>query len=235
MEQLIGYFKDKNVSKVLDVGTGPGHFIEGLQKVFPEADFTGVDPDENSLDEARVNHPYANFEKMGGEALTFDDDSFDIATISMALHHLTDVQKTLSEMKRVVKSDGWIIVKELYADNLNSAQEVHKQMHHFRSRIDRIKGIVHNESFKRQEILDQIKAAGFEVELTFDYTRSAKALNNSEIAERKAKLYTALDSIKGCKEYDELAQEIPKLEAALEKHGFQMASRLVVVARVEKT
>lgn len=235
MEKLIDYFKDKKVNKVIDVGTGTGHFIQGLKQVFPEAIFTGVDPDEKSLKEAKANYPEVNFKEMGGEALAFADDSFDIATISMALHHLSNVQKTLSEMKRVVKPGGWIIVKELYADNLNPAQEVHKQMHHFRSRIDRINGIVHNESFKRQEILDEIKASGLDVELTFDHTRSAIALTNSEIDERKVKLYTALDSVLGCAEYDELAAQIPILEAALEKHGFQMASRLVVVARVAKS
>jgi hypothetical protein len=52
-------------------------------------------------------------------------------------------------MQRIVKTGGWIIVNELFSDNLNPAQEVHKMFHHFRSKIDRLTGIYHNETFEK--------------------------------------------------------------------------------------
>ncbi len=78
-----------------------------------------------------------NFEQGIAERLPFSTGTFDVASISMALHHLTKVSKGLHEMKRVVKKGGWIIVNEIISDNLNPAQEVHKIYHHFRSRVDR--------------------------------------------------------------------------------------------------
>ncbi len=234
MEKLIEYFKHKQVDRVLDVGTGPGNFIKVLQDVFPQAEFTGVDPDSNSLKEARDELPDVEFNLMTGEQLSFEDDSFDVAAISMALHHLNDVQLTLSEMKRVVRPGGWIIVNELFSDGLNPAQQVHKRMHHFRSKIDRINGVVHNESFTRRQILDQLKESGLTIELRFDHKKATNPSTSEEIAERKLKLWTALETINGRPEYSEMAKEIPSIEADLERHGYEMATRIVVVARVQK-
>lgn len=234
MEQLVDFFKDKNISKVLDVGTGPGHFIKVLQQAFPGARLTGVDPDQGSLEEARQNFPGVDFREMKGEQLDFPDDSFDVAAISMALHHLADIRKTLNEMQRVVKPGGWIVVNELYSDNLNPAQEVHKSMHHFRSKIDRMNGIVHNEAFPRQGILKKVEDSGLIVELYFDHKKPAEPPTPEDINERKGKLWTALETIKDRPEYHELASEIPNIEARLDQHGFEMATRLVVVARVSK-
>lgn len=234
MKQLINFFSDKRIARVLDVGTGPGHFIKVLHEVFPGATITGVDPDEDSLKKAAETHPDAEFKQMSGERLDFENDCFDVAAISMALHHLSDVQQTLLEMKRVVRSGGWIVVNELFSDEQNLAQEVHKRMHHFRSRIDRMNGIIHNESFTRKEIVELIEKAGLTIELKFEFQNLAQTPSSEEIEERKSKLWEALDQIKGRPEYDEMATEIPEIEAALEKHGFEMATRLVCVARVRK-
>lgn len=232
MKQLADFFKNKKVLKVLDVGTGPGHFIKVLKEVFPEASVTGVDPDSDSLAKAAKEYPEFQFQQMTGEKLNFEDNSFDVASISMALHHLSDIQAALHEMKRVVTPGGWIIVNELFSDGLNPAQKVHKRMHHFRSRIDRMMGDIHNEAFTRKEIVDQIEKAGLKIELKFEFRNPAQTPSAEEIEERKLKLREALKQIEGRPEYNEMALEIPEIEAALEKHGFEMATRLVSVARV---
>jgi len=234
MKELIDFFQDKNVATLLDVGTGPGNFIKVLKQAFPEASFTGVDPDTTSLEKAKEDFPDATFQKMTGEKLEFEDNTFDVASISMVLHHLSDVQKTLAEMKRVVKPGGWIVVNELFSDNLNPAQEVHKQMHHFRSKIDRMKGVVHNDSFTRKEILEQVEKVGMQIGINFDYKNPPKTVTKADIDERKAKLYEAVETIKDREEYEGMLAEIPEIEAELEKHGFEMATRLVVVGLVLK-
>jgi ubiquinone/menaquinone biosynthesis C-methylase UbiE len=233
IEEIKEFFSDKTVQNVLDVGTGTGDFISILETTFPDVTITGVDPDPESLDKARKKYPQVEFKTMTGESLDFKDDSFDVASISMALHHLSNVQQTLKAMQRSVKSGGWIIVNELFSDNLNPAQEVHKRMHHFRSKIDRINGICHNEAFTKQEIVQEIEQSGLKIRLIFEHQKVAIPPTQEEIEERKAKLHLALKQLEGQPEYHELAAEIPLIEADLEKHGFEMATRLVVVGQVQ--
>jgi len=235
MKQLIEFFRDKQyIETVLDVGTGPGNFIKVLKEVFPKAKVTGVDPNEESLASATEKFPEAIFQTMNGERLGFEDNTFDVASISMVLHHLSDVKQTLVEMKRVVKPSGWLIINELFGDKQNPAQEVHKQMHHFRSKIDRMNGIIHNPAFTRKQIVEQIEGAGLNIVLKFEFSNPKKEISEEDIAERKSKLWVALESVKDRKEYEELKAEIPAIEAALEQYGFEMSSRLVCVAQAKK-
>ena len=233
MKTLTDFFTDKSLNKALDVGTGPGHFIKVLKEALPATEITGVDPDQDSLKEARATYPGVIFREMKGEFLDFPDNSFDAASISMALHHLSDVQRTLKEMQRVVKSGGWIIVNELFSDKLNPAQEVHKRIHHFRSKVDRLNGICHNESFKKEEIIREVEKSGLEIVLQFENRKVVNPPTPEDIRERKEKLHAALKQLEGRPEYKELSAEIPMIEADLEKYGFEMAPRLVVVGRVK--
>jgi hypothetical protein len=122
----------------------------------------------------------------------------------------------------------------LVSDGLNPAQEVHKMMHHFRSKIDRMNGICHNQAFTKREIVEQVEQAGLKVKIHFEHKTPAQKPGQDEIAERKQKLWDALETVKGQPDYGELRNEIPGIEQALEEHGFEMATRLVIVAPVEK-
>ncbi|WP_297099715.1 class I SAM-dependent methyltransferase [uncultured Draconibacterium sp.] len=234
MEQLHQFFQDKTVSTLLDVGTGTGSFISVLKETFSDTKFTGIDPDKTSLEEATKMHPDVQCMKMTGEKLDFPDSTFDAASISMAMHHLPDVQQTFNEMKRVVKPGGWIIVNELFSDNLNPAQEVHKSMHHFRSTVDRLKGVCHKETFTRAEILEQVEKAGLEICVAFNNEKDRVEPTPEEIAERKEKLTEMLGQIEDKPEYHDMKKQIPEIEKALKQHGFQMATRVVVIATVKK-
>lgn len=232
MEQLIAFFQNKQVDAVLDVGTGTGNFIAVLKETFPEAKIIGVDPNTDSMNEAAQLYPDVDFVEMGGENLDFNKNTFDVASISMALHHLPDIAKTFSEMKRVVKPGGWIVVNELFSDNLNPAQEVHKLMHHFRSKIDRLTGVCHNETSTKQEIVDYVEASGLKIVLHFENRKTATPISKEEIVERNAKMKDLLVKIAEYPEYPDLLQEASIITEAINEHGFEMAPRVVIVSEV---
>lgn len=234
MEQLKAYFSDSEINLILDVGTGSGDFIEVLQDVFPNAQITGVDPDTESLHEATKKYPGVSFNEMSAENLEFADNSFDIASISMALHHLPDIQSSLKEMQRIVKSGGWIIVNELFSDNLNPAQEVHKMFHHFRSKIDRLTGIYHQETFEKEQILHMVKAAGIQIQLSFENTLETNLIaGEGELEIKIDKMKQHLERIKDLPEYEIFKAEIEEFRERSLKHGFQPATRVVVVGIVK--
>jgi len=234
MEQLKAYFSDSEINLILDVGTGSGDFIEVLQDVFPNAQITGVDPDTESLQEATKKYPAFSFKEMSAENLEFADNSFDLASISMALHHLPNIQSSLKEIQRIVKPGGWIIVNELFSDNLNPAQEVHKMFHHFRSKIDRLTGIDHNETFEKEEILKMIKLSGIQIQLSFENTLETNLIaGEGELEIKIDKMKQHLERIKDLPEYEIFKPEIEEFRERSLKHGFQPATRVVVVGIVK--
>ncbi len=232
MEALRNFFYDKKVNKVLDVGTGNGKFIEVLIESFPKAKITGVDPDDNSLKEAGTNYPEVSFQKMNAEELLFDNNSFDVVSLSMALHHLHKVKKGLKEIKRVVKPNGWIIINELFSDNLNEAQEVQKMYHHFRSRIDRLNGVSHRETFRKEEILQIIRQAGISIQFFFEHKREVNLVSEKGALEKMIdKMKERLETIKALPEYDEMLPQIEEFRVKAKEFGFQPATNVVIVGR----
>jgi ubiquinone/menaquinone biosynthesis C-methylase UbiE len=235
MKQLKDFFINIPVSTILDAGTGSGDFIEVLKDVFPLAQITGIDPNTESLMEAARKFPDFLLAEMSAEKLEFDDNTFDLVSISMALHHLPNVQTALKELQRVVKPNGWIIVNELFSDNLNPAQEVHKMYHHIRSKIDRLTGESHNETFKRAEILEMIKQSGIRVMFDFNHDTGAGInLSIEELELRVEKIMQNLEKIKNLPEYDGIKIEIDQFYDRVLKYGFQPATRVVLAGQPGK-
>ena len=232
MEALRNFFYDKKVNKVLDVGTGPGSFIGVLKDSFPDAEIFGVDPDESSLNEAKQNFSDVIFQKMSAEELQFETGTFDVVSLSMALHHLQKVKRGLLEIKRVTKPQGWILINELFSDNLNPAQEVHKMFHHFRSQIDRLTGVSHRETFRKDEILQIVRQAGISIQFYFEHKRNVNLIvEKGELEKRVNKMKQKLETIKGRPEYDELKPQIEEFRKKALEHGFQPATNVVIVGR----
>ncbi|WP_372946726.1 class I SAM-dependent methyltransferase [Mariniphaga sp.] len=232
MEPLINYFKDIEVHRILDVGTGRGGFIHVLKKTFPYAKIIGVDPHLKSLEAAWENFPDVSFIEMEAEKLDFDDNSFDVVSISMALHHLPKIKKGLKEIKRVVKPEGYIIINEIISDNLNSAQEVHKMFHHFRSQIDRLTGKFHRKTFTKDAIIQMLKVAELPVQFFFEQRKNVNLVeNDADLAEKVNKMKLLLEKIKGRPEYDTLHPQIEEFRTKALKYGFQPATNLVIVIR----
>jgi ubiquinone/menaquinone biosynthesis C-methylase UbiE len=232
MEPLINYFKDIETQSILDVGTGKGGFLPVLLKTFPGAKITGIDPDPEVLESARQNYSGVNFMEMKAEKLNFDDDTFDVASISMALHHLPGVKKGLKEMKRVVKPGGFIIITETISDHLNSAQEMHKTYHHFRSQIDRLLGRFHRKTFTKDAILQLLKLADLPAQFFFEQRSNVNLVKDEANLEwRVKKMRQMLEKIKGRPEYDILRPQIEEFREKALKYGFQPATIFLIVVR----
>jgi SAM-dependent methyltransferase len=152
----------------------------------------------------------------------------------MALHHLPDIQTSLKEMLRVVKPGGWIIVNELFSDNLNTAQEVHKIFHHFRSKIDRLTGIYHQETFEKEQILHLVKSAGIQIQLSFENKIQTNLIASpGELDVRIEKMKQHLEKIKGLPEYEIYKPQIEEFRQRALLFGFQPATRIVVVGQAK--
>lgn len=236
MEQLKTFFSGKPILKVLDIGTGAGDFIKLITPVFsPETTIIGIDPSEEALTDARRGNtlPNVEFIQMEGEKLNFPDHSFDVVCLSNAMHHLASTEQTFSEMKRVVKPEGWLLIAEIVSDKLNEAQENQKMWHHFKSYVDRKSGITHRETWTESEVLEIIQASKIKPVLSFPFNRMAEPVTDSEKLQHWTNLFAGnLALLDGLPEYEEKAALFAKYKDRVKIHGFQLARQVVVVGQL---
>lgn len=100
-----------NKSKFLDVGCGAGYSLIKAQEELECLCF-GVDPDPGGHGVGRYNEldSELNIKKGVSENLPFEDESFDVVFCSHVLEHVIDEQKSLEEIKRVLKPEGTLII-----------------------------------------------------------------------------------------------------------------------------
>ena len=90
---------DREIQRVLDIGTGSGIFAEVFIRL--GLDVTGIDIQEPMLEAARKLVPRAHFELGSSEDLPFADDSFDLCFLGLILHESNRPLLTLQEAHRV--------------------------------------------------------------------------------------------------------------------------------------
>lgn len=98
----------------LDVATGTGDLaIELTRRVGPEGRVVGSDFSEGMLDLARVKTGQVEFEHGNALDLPYDDGEFDAATVGFGARNFSDLPRGLTEMARVVRPGGRVVVLEL--------------------------------------------------------------------------------------------------------------------------
>lgn len=100
--------------KILDLGCGTGR--HALRLADAGADVTAMDFSEGMLARAREKAS-GRLEFIVGDLhqrLPFDDASFDRVLCCLVFDHIRDVAGVLSEMRRVCRSDGFILVSTLH-------------------------------------------------------------------------------------------------------------------------
>ena len=103
--------------RLLDVGCGPGTITLGLGVAVAPAEVIGVDLSETVLEQARVAASQAGarnvrFERADATQLPYADSTFDAVFAHTLLEHVPDPLHVANELKRVLKPDGLIGVRD---------------------------------------------------------------------------------------------------------------------------
>ena len=99
--------------RLLDVASGTGLMIKAaLQLGVAPGLITGVDPSAGMLAQNRARYPVTLLEGKG-EALPCADNSFDFVSMGYALRHVEDLHRLFSEIKRVLRPGGRLLILEI--------------------------------------------------------------------------------------------------------------------------
>lgn len=107
--------------RVLDVATGTGDLaLELAQRVAPGGTVVGADFSARMLELARAKSEERaprsvelRFEQANALSLPYADDEFDAATVGFGARNFSDLRRGLSEMGRVVRPGGQVVVLEI--------------------------------------------------------------------------------------------------------------------------
>ncbi|MBP8776645.1 MAG: bifunctional demethylmenaquinone methyltransferase/2-methoxy-6-polyprenyl-1,4-benzoquinol methylase UbiE [Bacteroidaceae bacterium] len=107
--------------EMLDVATGTGDFALLAARMLRPKRLLGCDLSEGMMQVAREKVKQAKLEKVidfakeDCTALTFAENSFDAITVAFGIRNFADLDKGLTEMHRVLRPNGKLIILELTA------------------------------------------------------------------------------------------------------------------------
>ena len=103
---------DKNL-KILDFGCGIGTGCKYLKEKFKNAEITGIDVSEESIEQALKNVSDVKFVKYDGKNIPYENE-FDIIYTSCVFHHIDkkEHKSIISQLKKALKPDGKLYIFE---------------------------------------------------------------------------------------------------------------------------
>jgi ubiquinone/menaquinone biosynthesis C-methylase UbiE len=95
--------------KILDVACGPGWLANEVQKSYPNIE--ACDGSRFFLEHARKEYPLIKFTEVDlNSRLPYAENEFDTLIMSMAAHDVEDQVKTFTELRRVLKPGGKLML-----------------------------------------------------------------------------------------------------------------------------
>ena len=118
--RLVKLAQKNKPTDILDLATGSGDVLFALrQGLGNEVNLTGLDFCEPMLEQARKKRSVRKLTETSNQFLhgdclnlPFEDNSFDLITIAFGLRNLADRAKGLTEMQRVLRPGGRLIILE---------------------------------------------------------------------------------------------------------------------------
>lgn len=152
----IGEFLGPNPGRVLEIGCGPGRYAALLASL--GWDVVGADPIRFPSWDVISKYQRVKWEEgVYAESLPYPDASFDAVACLGALLYFKDPKLAFSEIARVLKPGGRLIVRSVNRTNL------------FRSIRGRDIDPATISSFSEAELAAFLQASGFDVSSTFSY------------------------------------------------------------------
>jgi arsenite methyltransferase len=189
---LLDTIKMKCGIKVLDIGCGTGFpLIELATRLGNESKVFGIDPWEKAIERVKEKielYEIKNAETISGvaESLPFEDNYFDLIVSNNGINNVQDLNKTLSECYRTLKSGGQFVFtfnlpktfKEFYnvfeevlndLGLLKEIQKIHEHIFEKRKPLDYMKNIIEENKFEISEIKPESFKYRFSDGISFFY------------------------------------------------------------------
>jgi ubiquinone/menaquinone biosynthesis C-methylase UbiE len=156
--RFAGSMRRRRKEAALDLACGAGRHVvylaqQGFTVTGADISRTGLRMTRKKLEEPRLN---AALVRSAMNSLPFSDSSFDAVICTRAIHHqrLRGIQQTLSEIKRVLRKGGTVLIDFLSKRTYSHAKGVEIEAETFIETEGHERGIVHH--YTDQEELQRV-------------------------------------------------------------------------------
>ena len=118
-EWVLSRIQWRGDEQVLDVGSGMGVYYNQLHHDLPAVHYYAVD---QSIGMLRLHSAQGDLVLGDAQSLPYADQSFDVVMANHMLYHVPDIERALSEIRRVLKPDGVLIAA---TNSVQSMPEFH--------------------------------------------------------------------------------------------------------------
>lgn len=153
--------------QILDVGTGAGHtalrFAPKVRHVIA-TDLTKAMVEKAAELAAEQNLRNIETKVADAEKLPFDDETFDLVTCRLALHHFPNPQQALQEFARVLKYPGTLgLTDNVTVEDLNAAR--------YYNNFEKLRDPSHQNVVSIKHLGRLIEEAGFRIQWTREFAK----------------------------------------------------------------
>ncbi|MDK2564470.1 MerR family transcriptional regulator [Romboutsia sedimentorum] len=121
--------KLRKKSKVLEIGCGNGAlWAKNIESLNDKVEVTLTDVCQDMINDAKLNldgyNKKFNFKIVDPNNIAYEDESFDIIIANHILFYMNDLDKVLSEIKRVLKVGGRFYCSTIGGDHMKELEEL---------------------------------------------------------------------------------------------------------------
>lgn len=235
MDVLRNRLKRYDAGMILDVATGRGEFLHFVLHAFRTFNgAAGIDVNKDSLAMAKETFGDLPVTLVTGSALSmpFPDHFFDTVTISHSLHHIEDLEGLFTEMTRVCRTDGLIVINEMINDKVTTMQGNHMLYHHLISEIDNRLGHYHRDIYNRKELTGLIEESSFQMLEQFVHGETAgTVIRQEDIDQLVASLNRRIDMLHNTEYFYFYENKIREVIERIRRDGFQKPKQMAFLLR----
>ncbi len=149
--------------RVLELACGTCRGLTLIAKAYPNAKFTVVDGDSESLEMARAQLDIAGVEGVQMTHSPLEDiefeDEFDVILINVSLHEARDMKKVVENAHRALKPGGWFVVSDFpFPEKLEALRTIPAQV---MCGIQYFEALIDDQLLPASHYAKELGAAGF--------------------------------------------------------------------------
>jgi ubiquinone/menaquinone biosynthesis C-methylase UbiE len=129
IDEILDYVKENN--NILEIGCANGTKLNYIQQKLPNLNISlfGIDPSIKSIEDGNLNFNKIKLEIGTSDFLNYEDNFFDIVIVGFCLY-LVDrelIFKTVSEIDRVLKQKGFLVITDFEPPFPMKKEYIHKE------------------------------------------------------------------------------------------------------------